>query len=69
MKVWMMSELLRLSRSQLLELLRSITSHLGTLAEGSVDRRVALDNLERIHAVLNRPVAAPRRSGWTPPAP
>jgi hypothetical protein len=69
MKVWTMSELVQLSRSELLQLFEAISSRLAALPEGSHERQVALENLDNIRAVLNRPAFSPRRSGPKPPAP
>ena len=69
MRVWTMSELAQLSRSDLLELFEAISGQLAALPEGSSERQEALENLENIRAVLHRPVFSPRRSGLKPPAP
>ena len=69
MKVWTMSELVQLSRSELLELIEAISGQLAELPEGSHERQEALENLANIRTVLSRPVFSLRRSGLKLPAP
>ena len=69
MKIWTMNELVQLSRSELLELFEAISDQLAALPEGSSERLTALENLDNIRTVLNRPVFAPRRRGLRPPSP
>ena len=69
MKVWTMSELVQLSRSDLLELFEAISGQLAALPEGSSERQEALENLENIRTVLSRAIFSPRRGGLKPPAP
>lgn len=52
-------ELKRLTRIELLTLLRQIATILPELREGSRARQVALTNLQRIRYILWRPYLAP----------
>jgi len=69
MKYWTIDALMQLTRGELLELFRSISSQLPTLPCGSNEHREALEVLANIRAALARPVFAPRRIGWKPPSP
>jgi hypothetical protein len=55
MRVISQSELLRLTRTELMVLLRKIACDLPTLAEGSVELRHAHANLVNIRRALARP--------------
>ena len=55
MRVLSQSELLRLSKQELSELLRRIASELPTLKEGSAELRNAHINLQNIRRALTRP--------------
>jgi hypothetical protein len=52
-------ELKRLTRIELLGLLRQIATILPELREGSRERQIALTNLQRIRYILWRPYLAP----------
>lgn len=52
-------ELKRLTRIELLALLRKIADILPELREGSRERQIALTNLQRIRYILWRPYLAP----------
>jgi len=54
MRVLTLTELLRLTRTELCVLFTQITSELGTFPEGSPDRDIALTNLRNIRAALAR---------------
>ena len=69
MKIWTMSELEKLSRTDLLELFQTISNRLPALAEGTTERQLALKNLENIRLALSRPVFGPRRPGLRGPTP
>ncbi len=67
MKILTITELLHLSRTQLLGLLQAVQRELAALPEGSADHAAALANLDTIRAALARPKFRIRRPG--PPAP
>ena len=69
MRIFPISELLQLSRHELLELHRKISTHLLVLADNAIERREALENLDNIRRVLNRPVCGLRRPATAHPAP
>lgn len=52
-------ELKRLTRIELLGLLRTIATILPELREGTRERQIALTNLQRIRYILWRPYLAP----------
>ena len=60
MRVLSQSELLSLSRIELMGLLRRIASELTALPEGSHELRIAHYNLRNIRAALARPDFRPR---------
>lgn len=66
MKYWTISELSQLTRGALLDLENSISDQVTTMSETSSERREALEVLANIRTVLNRPVFAPRHTGWKP---
>jgi hypothetical protein len=53
-------ELNRLSRTELMALLRTIATELPRLREGSAEYRAAHANLANIRAALARPAPGPR---------
>ena len=69
MRIFPISELLQLSRYELLELHRKISTHLLVLADNAIERREALENLDTIRRVLNRPILRPWQRGPMSPAP
>jgi hypothetical protein len=69
MKLFSFNELQAMSRDQLLDLHQEISRHLMVLSADVIERCEALENLDTIRRVLNRPVHAQRRGGLTPPAP
>lgn len=69
MKYWTIAELSQLTRSALLDLENSISDQVTTMSETSSERGEALEVLANIRTALSRPVFAPRRAGWSPPAP
>ena len=69
MRIFPISELLQLSRYELLELHRKISTHLLVLADNAIERREALENLDNIRRVLYRPVCWRHWPGTTPPTP
>jgi len=60
MRVISQSELLRLTRTELMALLRKIACELPNFAEGSVELRNAHANLLNIRRALARPGFGPR---------
>lgn len=60
MRVLSQSELLRLSRAELMVILRRIASELTALPEGSIELHNAHINLRNIRAALARPDFRPR---------
>jgi hypothetical protein len=54
MRVYLINELLRLTRSELCSLLAQISSALPTFPEGSPERTAAYINLRNIRSVLAR---------------
>jgi hypothetical protein len=54
MRVLSIFELMRLTRSELTDLLVRITNALPGMPEGSVNRQIALINLRNIRSVLAR---------------
>ena len=60
MRVLSQTELSRLSRAELMALLRRISAELAYLPEGSIELRNAHANLQNIRRALARPAPAPR---------
>jgi len=54
MRVYSIAELMRLTRIELIDLLRRITNELADLPEGSPDWQNAVTNLRNIRFVLAR---------------
>ncbi len=69
MKLYTMTELLQLNRSELITLQRLAEMHLLVLPADAIERREALENLDNIRRVLHRLAMRPWRCGFTPPAP
>jgi hypothetical protein len=69
MKLYTMTELLMLSREELNALYRLISMHLLVLHSDAIERREALENLDTIRRVLNRPILRPWQHGPMSPAP
>jgi hypothetical protein len=69
MKLFSMNELLALSRDELLDLHDDMSRHLMVLSADEIERREALENLDNIRRVLNRPVQTNQHGGFLPPAP
>ena len=69
MKVLTTNELLCLTRAELCELRRDLTSQLAELPDGSIERYDALKTLANIQLVLARPELARRPGGPRPPEP
>ena len=63
MKVLTISELLCLTKMELLELSRSLTNQLHELTEGSSEHQDTLATLDNVRAVLARPDRAEPRPG------
>lgn len=60
MRVLSQTELRRLSRAELMALLRRISAELAYLPEGSTELRSAHANLANIRRALTRPAPTPR---------
>jgi len=60
MRVLSQTELYRLSRAELMALLRRISAELAYLSEGSIELRNAHTNLLNIRRALARPTPGPR---------
>jgi hypothetical protein len=60
MRVFSQTELNRLSRTELMVLLRRISAELAYLPEGSAELRNAHANLQNIRRALARPSPGPR---------
>jgi hypothetical protein len=69
MKLYTMTELLMLNREELNALYRLISMHLLVLHSDAIERREALENLDTIRRVLNRPILRPWQRGPMSPAP
>jgi hypothetical protein len=73
MKYFSMNELEAMSRDQLIQLHREMSRHLLVLSEDTIERRQALENLDNIRRILNRPIRplvyTPRRGRIRPPSP
>jgi hypothetical protein len=69
MKLYTMTELLMLNREELNALYRLISMHLLVLHSDAIERREALENLDVIRRVLNRPILRPWQRGPMSPAP
>lgn len=69
MRIYTLSELQLLSRTQLLELHEIISRHLMVLSDNTNERHEALENLDRIRRVLNRQAYRPCPGGVLHPAP
>jgi hypothetical protein len=69
MKLYTMTELLMLNREELNALYRLISMHLLVLHSDAIERREALENLDTIRRVLNRPILLPWQRGPMSPAP
>jgi hypothetical protein len=69
MKLYTMTELLMLNREELNALYRLISMHLLVLHSDAIERREALENLDTIRRVLNRPFIRPWHRRPMSPAP
>ncbi len=69
MKLYTMTELLMLNREELNALYRLISMHLLVLHSDAIERREALENLDTIRRVLNRPILRPWQREPMSPAP
>jgi hypothetical protein len=69
MKILTITELLCLTRVELIELHLSLSNQLAELPEGSTERHDSLATLANIRSVLARPEFGPRRGGSRPPTP
>lgn len=69
MKLYTMTELLQLSRDELLVLQRLAEMHLLVLPASAIERREALENLDNIQRALRWQAVRPRCCGFTPPTP
>ena len=59
MKVWILNELFRLTRTELFALHHEIVTELANTPDGSPERDIALSNLRLIARALARPNLAP----------
>jgi len=69
MKLYTMTELLMLNREEVNALYRLISMHLLILHSDAIERREALENLDTIRRVLNRPFIRAWHRGAMSPAP